>query len=558
MSMDAEQGQDERNARMLAEVESLSRSPEFERAPVMRKLLAFLVRTTLAGQGDELKAYTVAVEGLCRAPDFDARSDSYPRVQVGRLRKMLESQYAASDRSGERLVIKPGGYRVDLVKPSALAAVPEAEPATPHPAQRDAQRGWRIALAGLGVLVAVVALIGLWRFVASSVPPVRALAEAPALELGAITTSGGADAGALADGARTLLGDALVRSWLIQLREPTAGAASGVEPPAYRLTGHVDVTGALGGRHLSVVLTDARDGRRLWSRAMLVAEGAPLGEAMRPIIATLIGPFGVIAQRERALRSERDTAGGYGCVLEFDSYFRWRNPALREGVMACVERAVAAEPNSAIALAAASALQYDPTITGSTQPARALGAQLARRAVAADPNSAEAHVADMRVAVIAGQCRRGREIGARVASLNPYNAETIGLAGYMLFACGYAESEKLIRQAIALDPDIPVFYRIALALMLAQRGDRAGAVSVTSSARPPGQGMSVPFLLLRTVALTADGNVAAARTVWADATRRSGGGGDGALLTRYIWVPRLRARLIAYLRANGVLTMPGR
>lgn len=555
MSMDVREGPNDREARMLSEVERLSRTPEFERAPVMRKLLSFLVRTTLAGQGDELNAYAVAVEGLGRGQDFDAMTDSYPRVQVGRLRKMLDTHYSALGRGGERLTIPSGGYRVDLIEP-ATAPPSAIDKATPLPA---IARPRRIAPALLGVLVAVVALIVAWRFDSDRGPPARALADAPALELGAITARGGEDAATLAGAARTLLGEALVRSWLIQLRESGNGTAAAVEPAVYRLTGHVDVTGALGGRHVGIALADATTGRRLWSGAMIVPPGTSLRDALRPVIATLIGPFGVIAQHERALRVERDTAGDYACMLEFDSYFRWRNPALRAGVTECVAQAVAAEPQSAVALAAASALQYDPSVTGATAEARALGAQLARRAVAADPNSAEAHIADMRVAIVGGQCRRGREIGARIAALNPWNAETIGLAGYMLFPCDYPEGEMLLRQAIALDPDVPVFYRIALALLLAERGDRAGAVAVASSARPPGRGMSAPYLLLRTVALTADGNTAAARAAWRDMAQRTGVGDDAdALLARYIWVPQLRARLIAYLRGNGVLTMSKR
>ena len=91
--------------RVLAEVGAVSATPEFERAPVMRRLLGFLVRITLAGNGDELKAYSVAVDGLGRDADFDSQSDSYPRVQVGRLRKMsMGPSYLSAFTVGDQLL----------------------------------------------------------------------------------------------------------------------------------------------------------------------------------------------------------------------------------------------------------------------------------------------------------------------------------------------------------------------------------------------------------------------------------------------------------------------
>src|SRR3546814_18756877 len=82
----------------------------------MRRLLRFLIDQTLAGKGEQLKAYSVAVDGLGRDPDFDAQSDSYPRVQVGRLRRMLDAYYERYGLvNGERLVIPNGAYSVFLM-----------------------------------------------------------------------------------------------------------------------------------------------------------------------------------------------------------------------------------------------------------------------------------------------------------------------------------------------------------------------------------------------------------------------------------------------------------
>ena len=64
------------------EASEVLHSAVFLRSPVLSKLLRFLVHQTVNGQGDLLKSYTVAVDGLGRPETFDAASDSSARVQM--------------------------------------------------------------------------------------------------------------------------------------------------------------------------------------------------------------------------------------------------------------------------------------------------------------------------------------------------------------------------------------------------------------------------------------------------------------------------------------------
>lgn len=98
---------------MREECSYIVRSPDFRRSPVMTRLLEFLVEFCIDHDSAGPKAYTVAVEGLGREPDFDSNVDSYPRVQVGRLRKMITAYYAAHPRSN-RIAIPVGHYKVEL------------------------------------------------------------------------------------------------------------------------------------------------------------------------------------------------------------------------------------------------------------------------------------------------------------------------------------------------------------------------------------------------------------------------------------------------------------
>ena len=101
---------------LRTELEQLLKTPAFIRSPVMGKLLRYIVERAIADPENPPKAYDIAVEALGRDKGFDVQADSYPRVQAGRLRKMLEAHYA-------KLGVKPvisrplGSYTICFVPP---------------------------------------------------------------------------------------------------------------------------------------------------------------------------------------------------------------------------------------------------------------------------------------------------------------------------------------------------------------------------------------------------------------------------------------------------------
>ena len=91
--------------RILADA-SFSGSKRFQR------FLAFLVEESLAGRGDALKAYTIAMEVFDRKADFDPQRDPIVRVEAARLRGRLDSYYMANQQVGPvRIALPKGGYR---------------------------------------------------------------------------------------------------------------------------------------------------------------------------------------------------------------------------------------------------------------------------------------------------------------------------------------------------------------------------------------------------------------------------------------------------------------
>ncbi|MDP2802441.1 MAG: hypothetical protein Q8O26_11200 [Phreatobacter sp.] len=120
-------------------------------------ILTHVVERTLAGDDRTIKAYTIAVEGLGRSPDFNPDRDSTVRVAAMRLRNALDLYYAGPGaRDPLRIRMAPGSYRPTF-EPVAVEAEPgiSAEPALPAVAPRSRRvafstsANWLIAISAI-------------------------------------------------------------------------------------------------------------------------------------------------------------------------------------------------------------------------------------------------------------------------------------------------------------------------------------------------------------------------------------------------------------------------
>ena len=71
--------------------------------------LTYVVEEALAGRAERIKAYTIAVDALGRDTRFDPQADPIVRVEAGRLRRALESYYAAAGRDEPIVIELPRG-----------------------------------------------------------------------------------------------------------------------------------------------------------------------------------------------------------------------------------------------------------------------------------------------------------------------------------------------------------------------------------------------------------------------------------------------------------------
>ncbi|WP_066962883.1 hypothetical protein [Rhizorhabdus dicambivorans] len=503
---------------MREELQAVIASPDFSRAPIMKRLLSFLVGETAAGRGDQLKAYSVAVDGLGRAPDYDARADSYPRVQVGRLRRMLDNYYASNQpAAGLRLAIPSGRYRVALQPATADA---EAAAATAGDGEmlpeRPWQFGWQIFLLLLLVLLVAMALV--------RVLPMRAAVpnagrERPVLQVGGTAMAREGQFGNLV---RVTLINGLARSNVFDLRAlPRSGQRDSRTPVArYRLG-----TDLIEGDHprLFLRLSSVAPDRLIWSGDISLAgvgqlDGEALDRTLAPMIASIGKVNGLIATHE--LQAYRGLeAAGYSCLLLYHRYRKERTLTELDHVQACLDRSLKLNPNNAEMQAAAAQLTIEQMVSSETpprdRPALLLTARRhAQIGTSIDPFDAWANAASARVAVARGACAQAIGFATRAARIQPYDPALLSDISVYLLDCNDPRAESYARRAIALADDPDGRFYTPLLLLAIARDDRALAHEALAHMAPPALGEAARFHLISAAGYAMIGDLPRARAAW--------------------------------------------
>ena len=146
-----------------AELESVLSSQEFVRAPRLAHLLSYLCEKTFAGETNQIKEYSVALEVFNRGASFDQDSDSIVRVEANRLRKRLAEFYASDGASHAIQITIPVGQYVPRFE--VRHKVPDQNEQVPSPPQTlSRERKWstgprRIIAIGGGSVVLLVATV---------------------------------------------------------------------------------------------------------------------------------------------------------------------------------------------------------------------------------------------------------------------------------------------------------------------------------------------------------------------------------------------------------------
>ena len=92
-------------------VRILNRGP-FHQSKRRQRFLEYIVNETLAGRGERLKGYNVALEVFDRPETFDPTVDNLVRIEAARLREKLREYYGTDGRSDTiHIEVPKGSYR---------------------------------------------------------------------------------------------------------------------------------------------------------------------------------------------------------------------------------------------------------------------------------------------------------------------------------------------------------------------------------------------------------------------------------------------------------------
>jgi hypothetical protein len=97
-----------------AELQAVLQAPVFVRSPTLTHLLSYLCEKTFAGETDQIKEYSVALDVFDRRDSFDQDTDSIVRVQANRLRKRLSEYYAGEGAPHALRITIPVGQYIPL------------------------------------------------------------------------------------------------------------------------------------------------------------------------------------------------------------------------------------------------------------------------------------------------------------------------------------------------------------------------------------------------------------------------------------------------------------
>lgn len=269
-----------------------------------RRFLAYIVEETLAGRGDRIKAYNVALTAFDRTDDFDPQTDPIVRIEASRLRRALEHYYLTAGKTDPLRIGIPKGSYVATFGYAELEPLAASETERPHLAEPVSQaiRHRRILpmrkppIWWIASVTAVLLLVLAWLLpvlVDQAVGRAQVALNGPSILVLPFETGAGDSQAFVARGITTELIDRLEPQKSLSVLGQMPAADTTVKPD-FILTGTATTVGAK--IYISAALADSRTGRYLWSwnverplagPDLIAAEAAIAGEiadGIKPLV----------------------------------------------------------------------------------------------------------------------------------------------------------------------------------------------------------------------------------------------------------------------------------
>jgi len=478
--------------RLEAEVKRILADPLFQRSPVLSRLLRYLCDQTTKGNAGNITQFAIAVDGLGRPDDYDQDVESYPRVQISRLRKALSEYYARSQPGGGLCVfLRHGDYALRLLpieraypdRRSPPEAAGLAEPQADAPARPAARwNGLRSPLGRTLAAVLAVAAVGAaaW-FAIDRLRGPRPLAGEPHVS---VTVEGPGSASTPAN-----LHDIALREARMIIAASSVGRNGERKDGGYSL--FIDLGSSVAQRPEAFIRLDDAEGYTIFAQSFPISSNVErFVSDLDSVLVDLFSPSGLLAQDLAEEFTGREPQTAFECQIAIETR---RSSGTQIATM--VDGCLAAHAGSSFApywLARRSFANYQAALRNGEE-ARRGGAGWADlvRALDQDRYNPFANALAAKIELAAGNCALAEvHMGRAMAQGRTYPPLHASLLADVLPCLTdpvqRAEWNQRFSSLIAKYPDPDPVLRVYLALGALEMGHRdiARAMLVNAIIRP--------------------------------------------------------------------------
>ena len=511
-------------------------SSQFSGSSQLGDFLSYIVKRTLDGEQDELKAYPIAVDALGREEDFDPQSNAAVRVAAGRLRQAL-AVFNASDEAADlavKITLDPGSYVPQFSAREPLSPPEPDEPATETTstetfelqAQLD-QSGWikhfqryykHYAVSGLVVLAVMV---GLWQALPLLTP------KKPPDATTQIRTMAEVDVNRRAKIALSLnVPDQPYPDWFNQSEVHDSMSLIMARFDDYEFMGtrlindlrSINSDGL--DYHLVVSAYRRGDLVRFIGKLLRVETGSIIWTAQRTfskptepslrnvpdiagqIYSPVASPYGVIYSD---LLKEKPSRPHLQCLIMTYQYFSRKTDQGHREARECSEQLVeqgSRLPNIYVSLTFLYLDEYREFRNPKPRDPLRAAEKMAKLAVQYGPQSARAYQAHFAVHKVLGHVKLARSEAERAVALNPYDSDILGDYGAWLLSQGEIElGVRHIERAERMMGSHPAWFDVYRFLARELSGNESAADELARSfeiARSPLMAALITWSAVRT------------------------------------------------------------
>ena len=449
-------------------------SGPFHQSQRRQRFLEYLVNETLAGRGERLKGYNIALEVFDRPETFDPTVDPLVRIEAARLRDKLREYYEADGRSDAIHIDLPKGTYAPLIE------FREGEQQVKGVSKRRMR--WQTTVPVLA-LILVLGAVGAWLIRDLWGPAPEGAAEHPVIAV--LPFANLSD-----DPKQEYFSDGLTEDLMTELSRASRDLRVLARNTTFQYKGKaVDVPKLgreLGARYVlegSVRRTDdrlrvmaqlieTRTGTHVWADRFdrKMADIFLLqDEIVSQIVAKIAGNFGVIDITEAgsATRKSPDEIQAYDLVLRAQNvmhpeYSHETFSAAKE----LLRQAIVLDPLNARArreLAYLAVIGWVFRFDKTPEPPQEITAQAAK-AVQLDPADARAHMVAASAYFFAKQLDLFEREAEQAMALAPYDAEILATVGHLIASSGqWQRGVALAKKANELNADAAIgWYHAAM------------------------------------------------------------------------------------------------